>query len=140
MCVIVCVGASCIARGIIVTKTPFGGASWCVVEPEGPTLHCSVKAVSRVDGFTCSMVVGGDHVGSRGHVYQDPGFGKGGFMRMCTVATTPPFNAHVHRCNESGGCCFNGRETVSFFSNYTSSKGVSMETPLDLPLPWHIYE
>ena len=20
----------------------------------------------------------------------DPGFGKGGFMRMCTVATTPP--------------------------------------------------
>ena len=34
----------------------------------------------------------------------DPGFGKGGFMRMCTVATTPPFDAHAHRCNESG-CC-----------------------------------
>ena len=38
----------------------------------------------------------------------DPGFGKGGFMRMCTVATTPPFDAHAHRCNESGCCCFNG--------------------------------
>ena len=37
----------------------------------------------------------------------DPGFGKGGFVRMCTVATTPPFDAHAHRCNESG--C---RETV----------------------------
>ena len=32
----------------------------------------------------------------------DPGFVKGGFMSMCTVATTPPFDAHVHRCNESG--------------------------------------
>ena len=29
----------------------------------------------------------------------DPGFGKGGFMRMCTVATTPPLYAHAHRCN-----------------------------------------
>ena len=27
----------------------------------------------------------------------DPGFGKGGFMRMYTVATTPPFDAHAHR-------------------------------------------
>ena len=35
----------------------------------------------------------------------DLGFGKGG---MCTVATTPPFDAHAHRCNESGCCCFNG--------------------------------
>ena len=26
----------------------------------------------------------------------DPGFGKGNFMRMCTVATTPPFDAHAH--------------------------------------------
>ena len=28
---------------------------------------------------------------------------KGGFHvhNMCTVATTPPFDAHVHRCNES---------------------------------------
>ena len=31
-----------------------------------------------------------------------------GFMRMCTAATTPPFDAHAHRCNESGCCCFNG--------------------------------
>ena len=31
----------------------------------------------------------------------DPGFGKGGFIRMCTVATTPPFDAIC-------GCCFNG--------------------------------
>ena len=37
----------------------------------------------------------------------DSGFGKKGFMRMCTVATTPPFYAHAHRCNESGCCCFN---------------------------------
>ena len=58
-------------------------------------------------------------------------------MRMCTVAITPPFDAHAHRCNESGCCCFNGRETVSLFAIYTSSKGVSMETvesPLDPPL------
>ena len=45
-----------------------------------------------------------------------PGFGKGGFMRMCTVATTHTFDARAHRCNESG-CCFltasNCRETVS---------------------------
>ena len=27
----------------------------------------------------------------------DPGFGKGGFMRMYTVATMPPFDAHAHR-------------------------------------------
>ena len=26
----------------------------------------------------------------------------------CAVATTPPFDAHAHRCNESGCCCFNG--------------------------------
>ena len=32
----------------------------------------------------------------------DPGFGKRGFMHMCTVAATPPFDAHAHRCNESG--------------------------------------
>ena len=40
----------------------------------------------------------------------DPGFGKGGFMRMCRVATTAPFDVHIHahRCNESGCCCFNG--------------------------------
>ena len=45
-------------------------------------------------------------------------------MRMGTLATMPPFD----RCNESGCCCFNCRETVSLFANYTSSKGVSMET------------
>ena len=27
---------------------------------------------------------------------------KGGFMRMCIVAITPPFDAHAHRYNESG--------------------------------------
>ena len=40
----------------------------------------------------------------------------------------------MHMRIESG-CC--GRETVSFFANYASSKGVSMETvetPLDPPL------
>ena len=31
----------------------------------------------------------------------DPGFGKGGFMCMCTVATMPPFDAHAHRCNDA---------------------------------------
>ena len=48
----------------------------------------------------------------KGHVWDiqlrnpvaDPGFGKGGFMHMCTVATTPPYDVHAHRCNESG-CC-----------------------------------
>ena len=38
------------------------------------------------------------------HAVADPGFGKGGFMRMSTVATTPPYDVHAHRCNESG-CC-----------------------------------
>ena len=52
-----------------------------------------------------------------------PGFGKGGFH---AVATTPPFDAHVHRRNESGFCGFNGLYvTVSLFAYYT---GVSMET------------
>ena len=62
-------------------------------------------------------------------------------MCMCTVTTTPPFDAHVNRCNENGCCCFNltasnCRETVSLFANYTSSKGVSIEiveTPLVPP-------
>ena len=55
-------------------------------------------------------------------------------MRMCTVATTPPFNAHAHRCNAAVLAASNCRETVA---NYTSSKGVSMETvetPLYPPL------
>ena len=70
----------------------------------------------------------------------DPGFGKGCFMCMCTVATTPPIDAHAHRCNESGAAVLtasNCRETVSLFANYAGSKGVSMETaetPLDPPL------
>ena len=58
-------------------------------------------------------------------------------MRMCRVATTPPFDAHAQRCNESGCCCSNCKETVSIFANHASSKGVSMETvetPLDPPL------
>ena len=38
------------------------------------------------------------------HAVADPGFAKGSFMRMCTVATTPPYDVHAHRCNESG-CC-----------------------------------
>ena len=43
-----------------------------------------------------------------GYSVADPEFGKGGFMRMWgTVAITPPFEAHAHRCNESGCCCFN---------------------------------
>ena len=81
----------------------------------------------------------------------DPGLGKG---CLCTVATTPLFDAHAHRCNESSCCCFNSlelpdpvwprettvltasncRETVNLFAG---SKGVSMETvetPLDPPL------
>ena len=67
----------------------------------------------------------------------DPGFGKGGLMRMCRVATTPPFDAHAQRCNESVLTPSNCRETVSIFASYASSKGVSMETmetPLDPPL------
>ena len=62
----------------------------------------------------------------------DPGFGKKGFMRMCTVATTSPFYAHAHRCNEVAAAVLTAstcRETVQ--------KGVSMETvetPLDLAL------
>ena len=61
-------------------------------------------------------------------------------MHMCTVATTPPFDAHAHRCNESDCCCFNGlylERNCKSFCNYTNSKGVSMETvetPLDPPL------
>ena len=58
-------------------------------------------------------------------------------MCMCTVETTPPFDAHAHRCNETVSTASNCRETVSLFANYTSSKGVSMETvetPLDPPV------
>ena len=43
--------------------------------------------------------------GKQGIPLADPGFGKGGFMRMCTVATMPPFDAYAHRCNESDCCC-----------------------------------
>ena len=54
----------------------------------------------------------------------DPGFGKGGFMRMCIVAATPPFNAtKVAAAVLTASNC---RETVSRFANYTSSKGVSI--------------
>ena len=67
----------------------------------------------------------------------DPGFGKVGFMRMCTVATTP-FLMHMRidatKVAAAVLTAFNCRETVSLFANYTSSKGVSMETPLDPPL------
>ena len=67
----------------------------------------------------------------------DPGFGKGGFMRMRTVAITPTFDAHAHRCIESGCCCFNGlylQRNCKSFAKYTSQKEVSMDTPLDTPL------
>ena len=61
----------------------------------------------------------------------DPGFGKGVSCACAQLATTPPFDAHAHRCNDC-------RETVAgLFANYTNSKGVSMETvetPLDPPL------
>ena len=59
-----------------------------------------------------------------------------GFMRMCTVATMPPFDAHAHRCNESG-CCLtdsNCRETLSLFANYTGVSMETVETPLYPPL------
>ena len=39
-------------------------------------------------------------------VVADPGFG--GFHAHVPVAATPPFDAHAHRCNESGCRCFNG--------------------------------
>ena len=48
----------------------------------------------------------------------DPG---GGFMRMCRVATTPPFGAHAHSCNDSAAAVLtasNCRETGSLFANY----------------------
>ena len=57
----------------------------------------------------------------------DPGFGKGDFMRMCTVATTSHFDADAIKV----------AKLLSLFANYTSSKGSSMETvetPLDPPL------
>ena len=66
----------------------------------------------------------------------DPGFGKGGFMRMCTVVTTHPFDMHTDAMKMAAAVltASNCRETVSLFANYTSSKGVSIETvetPLD---------
>ena len=74
-------------------------------------------------------------VGNYANPVTDPGFGKGGFMHMCTVATTPPFDAHAHRCNESVCCCF---KTISLFANYTSSKGCQWN-PLDPPLQSRSY-
>ena len=56
-----------------------------------------------------------------------------GFRGSCACAQYSN-RAHAHRCNESGCCCFNG-----LFANYTSSKGVSIETvetPLDPPLTY----
>ena len=70
----------------------------------------------------------------------DPEFGKGGFMCMCTVATTPLLmDMHIDAMKVAAAVstAFNCRETVSLFANY-SSKGISMETvetPLDPPLP-----
>ena len=49
----------------------------------------------------------------------------------------PPFDAHAHKVAAAVLTASNCRETVSLFANYTSSKGVSMETvetPLDSPL------
>ena len=37
-----------------------------------------------------------NHLMVGGEAVADPGFGKKGFMRMCTVATTPLFDAHVN--------------------------------------------
>ena len=56
----------------------------------------------------------------------DQGFGKGGFMRMCIVATTPHL-MHIRidaiKVSAADLTASNCRETVSLFSNYTSSKG-----------------
>ena len=73
----------------------------------------------------------------------DPGFGKGGFMRMCTARPLLMHmriaHAHIDAKKVAAAVLMasNCRETVSLFANYTSSKGVSMETvetPLDPPL------
>ena len=59
-------------------------------------------------------------------------FGKGDFMHMYTVATTPPFDVHAHRVLTASNC-----RTVSLLLTTLVQKGVSMETvetPLDLPL------
>ena len=83
-------------------------------------MHCMHGVIimcfsSTLDGIPASVV--------------DPVFGKGGFMCMYTVATTPPFDAHAHRCNESGCCCVLTASNCSLLANYTSSsKGISMET------------
>ena len=65
----------------------------------------------------------------------DPEFGKGG---MCTVPTMPPFDElYAMKVAAAVLTASNCSETVSLFANYTSSKGVSMETvetPLDPPL------
>ena len=45
-------------------------------------------------------------LGVSGHSEQavaDPGFG----MALVHSSNPPPFDAHVHRCNESGCSCFN---------------------------------
>ena len=47
-------------------------------------------------------------------------------MRTCTRPLL--MHMHAHRCNEAVLTASNCRETVSLFANYTSSKGVSMET------------
>ena len=46
-------------------------------------------------------------------------------MRMCTVATTPPFDAHAHRCNESGCCCFNGLCCIFLPTRHTHAQDAS---------------
>ena len=49
-------------------------------------------------------------------------------MRMCTVATAPPFDVDAMKVAAAVVLASNCRETVSLFANYTGSKGVSMET------------
>ena len=59
-------------------------------------------------------------------------------MRMCTVATTPPFDADAMKVVAAVLTASNCRETVSLFANYTSSKvgfnGIKPWKPLWI---WH---
>ena len=57
-------------------------------------------------------------------------------MRMCTVATTPPFDMRIDAMKVTAAVltASNCRETVSLFANYTGVSMETVETPLDPPL------
>ena len=71
------------------------------VDPMQETALCAKQVIVQIMKFIsdpcmqelCRAVFKG--VGGGGAV-ADPGFGKGDFMRMCTVATTPPYDVHAH--------------------------------------------